>query len=43
MMQAVEITQPGGPEVLALTERPMPEPAHDQVVTFNSFTIRDSR
>ena len=32
MMQAVEITQPGGPEVLALTERPMPEPAHDQVV-----------
>jgi NADPH:quinone reductase len=32
MMQAVEITQAGGPEVLALTERPMPEPAHDQVV-----------
>jgi NADPH:quinone reductase and related Zn-dependent oxidoreductases len=32
MMQAVEITKPGGPEVLALTERPMPEPAHDQVV-----------
>ncbi len=31
-MQAVEITKPGGPEVLALTERPMPEPAHDQVV-----------
>ncbi|WP_322894965.1 MULTISPECIES: NAD(P)H-quinone oxidoreductase [unclassified Yoonia] len=32
MMQAVEITQPGGPEVLALTQRPMPKPAHDQVV-----------
>ncbi|MBQ2261751.1 MAG: NAD(P)H-quinone oxidoreductase [Loktanella sp.] len=32
MMQAVEITQPGGPEVLGLTERPMPEPSHDQVV-----------
>ena len=31
-MQAVEITQPGGPEVLALTTRPMPQPAHDQVV-----------
>ncbi len=31
-MQAVEITKPGGPEVLALTERPMPDPAHDQVV-----------
>ncbi len=31
-MQAVEITKPGGPEVLALTDRPMPEPAHDQVV-----------
>ncbi len=31
-MQAIEITKPGGPEVLALTERPMPEPAHDQVV-----------
>ena len=32
MMQAVEITQSGGPEVLALTQRPMPEPAHDGVV-----------
>ncbi len=32
MMQAIEITQPGGPEVLALTERPMPQPARDQVV-----------
>ncbi|WP_195821518.1 NAD(P)H-quinone oxidoreductase [Roseobacter sp. MH60115] len=32
MMRAVEITKPGGPDVLALTERPMPEPAHGQVV-----------
>lgn len=31
-MKAVEISQPGGPEVLVLTDRPMPEPAHDQVV-----------
>lgn len=31
-MQAVEITKPGGPEVLTLCDRPMPEPAHDQVV-----------
>lgn len=32
MMRAVEITTPGGPEVLQLTCRPMPEPTHDQVV-----------
>ena len=31
-MRAVEITKPGGPEVLQVTERPMPEPAHGQVV-----------
>ncbi|MEO1638457.1 MAG: NAD(P)H-quinone oxidoreductase [Pseudomonadota bacterium] len=31
-MKAIEITKPGGPEVLALTDRPLPEPAHDQVV-----------
>lgn len=31
-MRAVEITTPGGPDVLQLTDRPMPEPAHDQVV-----------
>ena len=31
-MKAVEITQPGGPEVLAITERPMPEPGHGQVL-----------
>ncbi|MEM9552421.1 MAG: NAD(P)H-quinone oxidoreductase, partial [Pseudomonadota bacterium] len=32
MMRAVEITQPGGPDVLQMTERPMPTPAHGQVV-----------
>ncbi|MFQ1701168.1 NAD(P)H-quinone oxidoreductase [Loktanella agnita] len=31
-MQAIEISKPGGPEVLTLTQRPMPEPAYDQVV-----------
>ncbi|MEM9786882.1 MAG: NAD(P)H-quinone oxidoreductase [Pseudomonadota bacterium] len=31
-MKAVEITMPGGPDVLQVTDRPMPEPAHDQVV-----------
>lgn len=31
-MRAVEITKPGGPEVLQLTDRPMPEPGHGQVV-----------
>jgi len=31
-MRAVEITQPGGPAVLQLTERPVPEPAHGQIV-----------
>lgn len=31
-MKAIEISQPGGPEVLRVTERPMPDPAHDQVV-----------
>lgn len=31
-MKAVEITKPGGPEVLQLTDRSMPEPGHDQVV-----------
>ena len=28
MMRAVEISEPGGPEVLRLTERPIPEPEH---------------
>lgn len=31
-MRAVEITKPGGPEVLQVTMRPVPEPAHGQVV-----------
>lgn len=31
-MRAVEITEPGGPDVLRLTERPVPEPGHGQVV-----------
>lgn len=31
-MRAVEITQPGGPDVLALTERPLPHPRHGEVV-----------
>ncbi len=31
-MRAIEITEPGGPEVLKLTSRPMPEPAAGQVV-----------
>ena len=32
MMRAVEITKPGGPEVLQLTQRPVPQPGHGQVV-----------
>jgi len=32
MMRAVEISTPGGPDVLQLTERPVPEPGHGQVV-----------
>lgn len=32
MMRAVEITRPGGPEVLALTERPCPVAGQGQVV-----------
>ncbi len=31
-MRAVEITEAGGPDVLQLTERPMPEPEEGQVV-----------
>lgn len=31
-MRAIEITKPGGPEVLALTERPRPVAGHGQVV-----------
>ena len=32
MMRAVEITEAGGPDVLKLTERPVPQPEHGQVV-----------
>ena len=32
MMRAVEITEPGGPDVLKVAERPIPEPAQGQVV-----------
>jgi NADPH2:quinone reductase len=32
MMRAVEITEPGGPEVLKVVQRPVPEAAHGQVV-----------
>ncbi|EBA13487.1 NAD(P)H-quinone oxidoreductase [Roseobacter sp. CCS2] len=31
-MKAIEISQAGGPEVLTLADRPMPEPDYDQVV-----------
>ncbi|MGR3802106.1 NAD(P)H-quinone oxidoreductase [Marinibacterium profundimaris] len=31
-MRAVEISAPGGPEVLQLTDRPVPRPGHGQVV-----------
>ncbi|MFB2530552.1 NAD(P)H-quinone oxidoreductase [Paracoccus sp. p3-h83] len=32
MMRAVEITAPGGPDVLSLTQRPVPVPAQGQVL-----------
>lgn len=32
MMRAVEISEPGGPDVLRLCERPVPEAGHGQVV-----------
>ncbi len=31
-MKVIEISKPGGPEVLSLTDRPMPTPDYDQVV-----------
>lgn len=31
-MKAIAISRPGGPEVLTVTDRPMPEPSYDQVV-----------
>lgn len=36
-MRAIEITKPGGPEVLQPTDRPMPEPAYGQVVIKVAF------
>ncbi len=32
MMRAVEITRAGGPEVLALCERPVPQPLHEEIL-----------
>ena len=32
MMRAVEISEPGGPDVLKLVERPVPEPGYGEVV-----------
>jgi NADPH2:quinone reductase len=32
VMKAIEITHPGGPEVLQLTERPVPHPGADEVL-----------
>ena len=31
-MRAVEISQPGGPEVLVPVKRPVPEPGHGQIL-----------
>ena len=36
-MQVVEISQPGGPEVLRLTERPVPQPGHGQILIRIAF------
>lgn len=36
-MRAVEITAPGGPEVLALTERPLPVPGFGQILIKVAF------
>src|SRR5690606_1143177 len=32
IMKAIEISQPGGPEVLKLTQRPVPVPGQDEVL-----------
>ncbi len=37
MMRAVEITAPGGPDVLQLTERPVPEPGNGQVIIKTAY------
>ena len=31
-MRAIEIAEPGGPEVLRLATRPVPQPAHDEIL-----------
>jgi len=36
-MRAIEISEPGGPEVLKPTERPIPEPRHGEVVIKVAF------
>ena len=36
-MRAVEITAPGGPEVLKETQRPVPRPGHGEIVIRNAF------
>ncbi len=36
-MRAIEISEPGGPEVLRLTERPIPEPRHGEIVIKVAF------
>ena len=36
-MRAIEITKAGGPDVLQLTDRPMPNPGHGQVVIKVAF------
>lgn len=37
-MRAIEITAPGGPEVLRETTRPLPRPAHDQILIRLAYT-----
>ena len=37
MMNAVEITEPGGPDVLRLTRRPIPSPSAGDVVIKVAF------
>ncbi|MBS0125574.1 NAD(P)H-quinone oxidoreductase [Thetidibacter halocola] len=37
MMRAIEITRPGGPEVLKPTTRPVPQPGHGQVLIRVAF------
>lgn len=37
VMRAVEISSPGGPEVLRVTDRPVPEPLAGQIVIAVDF------